>query len=241
MTRFPLAALVALPLAGCVIPTDQMRLASARPGTESTLVRAARPLRAGDTVGLAVLETTLDRARLKRCIAGGMTARLPDGVALVSLDETRVVPLAAAPSSGQGDLPEAVASVDADWAVLVRDVTQRSSSSGSRLIEDRGGSFGVLGGTETTYQLRLDAVLLDLRARRGLGQASASYVARGSEQVAAGIASFASGTGFAVPFVLPILRLPAGTSAMAICDAFGRAVGEALVAAAAPPSPSAEP
>jgi hypothetical protein len=239
--RRSIMTLLALPLAGCVIPTDPMRLASEGPATASEVVRAARPMRAGDTVGLAVLETSVDRARLHRCIAGGIASRLPAGVALVSLDEARFAALTAAASSGQEALPDAIVEAGADWAILVRDVTRQSSSTGSRLIEDRGGSLGVLGGTETTYELRLDAVLADLRARRAVGRATASYAARGSEQVAAGIASFVSGTGLAVPFVLPIFRLPAGTTAMAICYAFGRSVADALVSAAAQPADAPVP
>lgn len=234
-----LALLLALPLAGCVIPTDPVRLAAQGPATSAQLTRATRPLQAGDTVALVVQETSLDRGRLEQCIAAGIRSRLPSGVTLVALDAPRATTLGALVSAREVELGQEATALGAEWAVLVRDATAQHSASDSGFFADGGGGGGVVGvqgGTDITYSLRLEGLLLDLRGQRRLGQASAVYSAHGGGRIAAGIVGMGGGGGgIVLPFVLPIIRLPGGTSAMAICNAFGRSVADALVRAAATP------
>jgi hypothetical protein len=229
-----------------VIPTDPIRLAARGPSTHADVQRALRPLQPDDAVGLAVAETRVDRARLEGCVASGMRARLPAGVTIVVLDAERGAAMAEL-AAQQGAWPaEAAPAIGVPWGVLVRDSTDQLSQSRVEPFGaggSGGGIFGLSLGQTTDYTLRLQAELLDLRAGQRLGSAGAFYAAHGGGALVAGIAGGAGGSvAFAVPFVLPVIRLPAGTSAMAICEAFGRAIGDGLVRATTPaPEQPAEP
>jgi hypothetical protein len=227
-----------LPLAGCVIPTDPIRLAAQGPATNAQVIAAGRVLAEGERIALVIRETQLDPDRLHRCIADGMRTRLPSpGPAVVALDAASAGRLSAGvPTDPALALPEEMAGFGVEWAVVVRDASTRVATPESGLDGYGSGSGGVIGGyvgERVDYALSIEATILDLRERRRLGRAMAWYAARGGGGIAAGIAG---GGGIALPFVLPIVRVPAGTSALSICNAFGRAIGDALVSATAPPA-----
>lgn len=240
MLRHLLGVLLALPLVGCVVPTDPMRFASRGPTMGTQVTAAGHALAAGERIALVIQETQLDPARLQRCIADGMRTRLPTpGPTVVSLEPEAAARLAAAlPTDLDAPLPEEVRGAGAEWAVVVRDASRRVATPEGGIGGHGGSSGGVFGGyigERVDYALSLEGVILDLRAGRRLGRATAWYGAQGGGGIAAGIAGAAGGSvGIVVPFVLPIIRLPAGTSALTICNAFGRSLGEALVAATAP-------
>jgi hypothetical protein len=204
---------------------------------------AGQALAAGERIALVIRDTQLDPARLQRCIADGMRTRLPTpGPTVVSLEPDAAARLAEAlPTDLDAPLPEEMSGAGVEWAVVVRDASRRMATPEGGIGGHGTGSGAMLGGyigERVDYALSLEAAILDLRARRRLGRATAWYGAQGGGGIAAGIIG---GGGFAMPFVLPIIRLPAGTSALAICNAFGRSLGEALVAAAgsAPVAPAA--
>ncbi|PWS36890.1 hypothetical protein DFH01_08330 [Falsiroseomonas bella] len=242
MRRHLFRLLLALPLAGCVIPTDPVRLAARGPSTNAQVTAAGRTLAEGERIVLVIRETQLDPDRLHRCIADGMRARLPaSGPTVVALDPAGAARLSAAvPADLTAALPEELARFGVEWAVVVRDGSTRVATPESGLDGYGGGGGGVIGGyvgERVDYALSLEATILDLRERRRLGRATAWYAARGGGGIAAGIAGGGGGdVAIAVPFVLPIIRVPAGTSALAICNAFGRTIGDALVSATAQPA-----
>lgn len=239
MRRLLLRLLLALPLAGCVIPTDPIRLAAQGPSTNAQVTAAGRGLAEGERIALVIRETQLDRDRLHRCITDGMRARLPaPSPAVVALDPASAARLSAVTAIGPTQaLPEEMDGFGVEWAVLVRDASRASSDHRTRSVveADIAGS-GFLGGASerrTSYRLELEATILDTKARRRLGWVTAVHFTEGSSEVMAGLAVLG---GLPVPAVLPIIRLPAGTSALAICNAFGRAIGDALVSATRPPA-----
>lgn len=236
MLRHLLGVLLALPLVGCVVPTDPMRFASRGPMMGTQVTAAGHALAAGERIALVIQETQLDPARLQRCIADGMRTRLPTpGPTVVSLEPEAAARLAAAlPTDLDAPLPEEMRNAGVEWAVVVRDASRRVATPEGGIGGHGGSSGGMFGGyigERVDYALSLEGVILDLRTGRRLGRATAWYGAQGGGGVAAGIIG---GGGIALPFVLPIIRLPAGTSALTICNAFGRSLGEALVAATAP-------
>lgn len=240
MLRPLLGLLLALLLAGCVVPVDPMRLAARGPTVGAQMTAAGHALAAGERIALVIQETQLDPQRLQRCIADGMRTRLPQpGPAVVALDEAAAARLAASlPAEQDAPLPEEVSVIGAAWAILVRDGSRRAATPESGFGGQGGGGGAMLGGyvgERVDYALSLEAVILDLQARRRLGRATAWYAAQGGGGIAAGIIG---GGGIALPFVLPIIRLPGGTSALAICNAFGRSLGDALVAATTPQPPA---
>ena len=239
-----LCLLLLVPLAGCVVPTDPLRMAAYGPTTGAAVEPAGHALREGERIALVIRETQLDPARLHACIAAGMRPRLPSpGASIVALDEAGVARLLAAlPSERDAALPEEVAALGVEWAVVVRDSSTRAATPERDFGGHGASGGGIIGGyvgERVEYGLSLEAAILDLRARRRLGMATAWYAARGGGGVAAGImAAAGGGLAIAVPFILPVIRLPAGTTAMAICDAFGRAIGDALVKATTPQPPA---
>ena len=248
--RAILLASCALLMGGCVNPMDPLRLAARGPGTGAWVVQTERPMQVGDRIALVVLASEVDEARLRRCVQQGIEARLPrPGPQIVALEAEAAGRLAAALAvvPRPATLPEEVAALGADWAVTVRDVSTHSARSDSEPIVAEGG-VGYYAGERTDHALRLQGEVVDLRGRRRLGEAMAWYDARGGGGVAAGIAG---GGGIIFPFIMPVVRLPAGTSAMAICNAFGRTIGDALVKATTPgqapaasattPQPAARP
>lgn len=236
MRRSVLRLLLLAPLAGCVVPTDPLRMAVYGPTTTASVAPAGHGLREGERIALVIRQTQVDPARLQGCIADAMRARLPaPGPALVTLDEAGAGRLLAGlPAEAGAALAEDVSGLGADWAVVVRDASTRVATPERDFGGSSGGGGGALGvyaGQRVDYNLFLEATVLDLRERRTLGRATAWYGAQGGGGVAAGIIG---GAGIILPFILPVIRLPAGTSAMAICDAFGRRIGEALVQATTP-------
>ena len=237
-----LCLLLLVPLAGCVVPTDPLRMAAYGPTTGAAVEPAGHALREGERIALVIRETQLDPARLHACIAAGMRPRLPSpGASIVALDEAGVARLLAAlPSERDAALPEEVAALGVEWAVVVRDSSTRAATP-VRGFDGHGatggGIMGGYAGERVHYNLLLEATILDLRARRRLGTATAYYWAEGGGGVAAGIIG---GGGIILPFILPVVDLPAGTSAMAICDAFGRKIGDALVQATTVQAPAGD-
>jgi hypothetical protein len=76
----------------------------------------------------------------------------------------------------------------------------------------------------------LEGDVLDLRGRRHRGRVWTRFETKGGGYIFAGIVGGASGSGaFALPFALPVLILPGGSSALAICSAFGRALADHLI------------
>ncbi|WP_270937295.1 hypothetical protein [Falsiroseomonas oryzae] len=244
MRRDLLRWMLALPLGGCVIPTDPIRFAARGPSISAAVAPATHPLGEGERIALVIRRTQLDPDRLHRCIADGMRARLPSpGAAVVALEPADAARLAAAvPTDLDAPLPEELAGFGVEWAVVVSDASTRVGTP-ERGFGGGGGSGGaIIGGyvgERVDYALSLGATILDLRERRRLGDATARCGARGGGGIAAGVAGAAGGSiGIIVPFVLPIIRLPAGTSALTICNAFGRAIGDALVQATRPAAES---
>lgn len=229
--------LPALALAACVVPVDAVRLASRGPTIEHDVTIIGRPLAAGERIALMIRETQLDPARLQRCIAEGMRTRLPSpGPEVVALDEAAARRLVAAlPADPQAALPLAADEVGAEWALVVRDTSRRAARPESG-VAAAGAMMAAVVGEHADYALALEAAMLDLRARRPLGRATASYAASGGSGIAVGIALAA---GIPVPIVLPLVAPPAGTSALTICDAFGRSLAEALLVATGTPTGAA--
>lgn len=240
MLRPLLGLLLALLLAGCVVPVDPMRLAARGPTVGAQMTAAGHALAAGERIALVIQETQLDPQRLQRCIADGMRTRLPTpGPTVVSLEPEAAARLAAAlPTDFDAPLPEEMTGAGVEWAVVVRDASRRVATPEGGIGGHGGSSGGMFGGyigERVDYALSLEATILDLRVPRRLGRATAWYGAQGGGGIAAGIIG---GGGFALPFVLPIIRLPGGTGALAICNAFGRSLGDALVAATTPQTPA---
>jgi hypothetical protein len=193
----------------------------------------AGPLFPGDRLALLLLDPGPNADELWPCIAGGMRARLPSaGPAPLRPEAPRTAGLLAVARAAEADDRLAVppAGLGYDWLVAV---TDRSSSGPEEETSEGlhgGGALGVAIARGRRYALDLQARVLDLRAGRRIGTVGAHVDTRSRAGVAAGLFG---GTGAAAPLILPMVELPAGTSALAICDAFGRAVGDALVAATA--------
>jgi hypothetical protein len=234
--RTCLALLLAAPmLAGCVVPTGPIRLAREGAATTGGLVPVERALAASDRIALFVGGEQRDAETLRHCIARAVASRLPGGGPVpMKPDADAAVRLAAMVSTAEpgGPLPARVAAEGFDWLISVRDATTTSSVPIRNFGFDNAfqGAIGGAVGEQTEYHLSLFARVFDGRSGRALGTLGAYHDTRSSSGVSAGVVAIF----VPIPFFVPFAELPAGTSAMAICDAFGRAVGDALVAATAP-------
>jgi hypothetical protein len=232
-----------LPLGGCIMALDPLLLAMQGPSTGVALAVAGRPL--GPDTRLAVLlrGEGAPAAALRHCVAEGMRARLPEGRPAPEEPDAAIgaqLLLLLEAEREDGRLPPGGAGTGFDWLVTVEDATEASGGPGTRPVVQSGGSGGMIAiavGQTTQHHLLLRGAVHDLQRGWRLGHVTAAFDTEEGSMLVAGIAG---GAGAAMPFVLPVIVMPGGTSAMAICTAFGRTLAEALVAATTP-LPAAEP
>jgi hypothetical protein len=241
-----LTVLAALALGGCINPTESLRYSREGPQIVSSVTAAERPLRPDDRLVLIVANPRADADRVRTCVAAGLAGRLPErrpapstpqpevaARLLPLLDSFRSDPPANAPHPA---LPSEVAMFDADWLIVMEDRTgplARTSSDIEATVRGRVGytyGFGV--GPFLGYTLALRGDIFDLRARRRLGSVSAAFDTFAGQYVVVASGGLAAA-------ILPVIRPPVGTTAMAICEAFGQVLGTALLRAAAPLEPPA--
>jgi hypothetical protein len=217
-----------------VVPVDPIRLAARGPATGAQLDRTSRPLQPTDRLAVTLRNPREDAPRLLGCVIAGVQARLPpDGPAVLAPDDVATARLSALVDAvdRDGTLGAEAASMGFDWLLTVEDTTSRDpvpwDKEGALPL---GFGFGV--GQSVSYTLKMFGQVFDLRTRRQLGTVWARYDASGGTYVVAGFIA-------ALPFVLPVVVLPGGTTAMSICAAFGRVLGATLLQATTP-APSAE-
>ncbi|WP_372619063.1 hypothetical protein [Falsiroseomonas sp.] len=241
MPRLAFACCLALLLLpGCVLAIDPIRLAAYGPELKGGLTHAAHPLGRRARLALLLLEPGLHALALRDCIGSGLQASLPTGLSpspLLDDDTAAALAEVAQAALTDGPLPAFAGSLGFEWLVAVRDRSETTVEEPA--TETFGGSGGIgiarLGGHR--YALDLQAMVVDLRGPARLGTLTARFETRSRSGIAAGIVG---GGGAAAPFVTPVVMLPAGTTALAICDAFARAIAGALVEATAPaPAPEA--
>jgi hypothetical protein len=227
-----LAGFLAFLGAGCVWPGESMRLATRGPEIRGGLQSPTRPAAAGDRVVLVLQPRLADGERIRACVEAGLRRRLPAGIEVVGTTAERAAPWlgrtpdsAAAPPAWPGPAEEA-------WLVAIED--RSSVTSGFERVAEAEGTgggfaFGVGGGHVARHHLEIEGRVWDLRGRVPLGTVVARFDTRGGGYVIGGLVGGAGGGGAIIlPYLLPVVVLPAGTSASAICAAFGEALGTAL-------------
>lgn len=133
--------------------------------------------------------------------------------------------------------PPEAATLGLDWLIVVEDATSERTGRTLGPVAEGNSSGDVLGlaeGRTVQRRIGLSGTIFDLRGRRRVGAVTTTFDTTSGSYVVAGIA--ATG-GIAVPFVLPVIVLPAGTGPMTVCSAFGRAIGDALMRASTAPPP----
>lgn len=246
MPRLPprRAACLALALlgGGCIWPGESVRLASRGPDVLRDLRPPTRRAEAGDRVVLVLRPRFADGDRIRACVEAALRPRLPAGVDLVAADPARAAPWFDLAPRTEDPPPEWDGPPEEAWLVTLED--RSSVASGFERVAEGGGGgggfgFAVGGGQVARHHLEIEARVWDLRGRVPLGTVAARFDTRGGGYVVGGLIGGAGGGGAIIlPYLLPVVVLPAGTSASSICTAFGTALGDALVDAwrrAAPP------
>lgn len=225
----PLGVLALLPfLGGCINAVDPLWLAMLGPRTISELV-AARPIGPGDRLALLVMNPGEDAHALGACVVGGLRTHLRDRPPIVELTASERVRASIADEGLPRALPAASAQLGTEWLIVVTDrsVARLEQSSFSDLFGEHG--LGLAHVTGTQYTLRLHGQLFDLRNADSLGVVTATFDTHGRSGLAVGIVGVP--LSLAYPVALPIVHFPAGRNALAICDAFGRALADGLLRA----------
>ncbi len=208
-------------------------LALTGPRLGGAMAVGAGPLSPRDRLALLLLDPGEEAEALWLCVAGGIRARLPAaGPAPLRAEGAHAADLLAAARAAARDdrLDVPPGGFGFDWLVAVTDRSGAGAEEEMREGLHGGGGLGVVIARGRRYALDLEARVLDLRAGRRIGTVTGHVDTQSRAGVAIGIFG---GMGAAAPLILPMVEMPAGTTALAICDAFGRAVGDALVAATA--------
>lgn len=213
------AALLALLVAGCD-HRQERELATVGPEVLPQLQRDRRQLSPADRIALQLRGETPDPAALQACILRGLVPALPPGQPEPAWipDETQP----ALRAEGYG------------WLAVVEDHTTTGPVDvhAMPLTAGAGGlGFGFNTAHPTGFHLNLEAALTDLRSNRRAGSITARYEAFEQHEV---VIAIVGGAGGALPLIIPASHLPGGRDAMAICEAFGRVIGRALMQANEP-------
>jgi hypothetical protein len=211
-------------LGACVADGLRSRLPGARPAAQVADPELAAQLQAW----VARYETDRNAASAAPlpATAAAEPTRRQAGTAAVA---------AASALAAPGNPPSNMGVPGVDWLVTVQDLTTENArwGLGPGVSGNSSGSMiGIGGGRTTEHHLALRAEVFDVEGRRRAGSVTASFETRSGGYVVAGVAA---GGGIALPFVLPIVVLPAGTGGLTLCSAVGRALGDALVRATAQP------
>lgn len=243
----PLVALIlgAPGLGGCVWAFEPLAYAITGPGISRELTDTGQAIRPGDRLALVVVNPREDAARVAACVAAGIASQLPDGQPVPAIPDAdaaaRILatfePLSRSPSLGPaaGVLPPETGMPGFDWIVVIEDQSSRNVTTGMDTSpvpgRPEGDRFEARLGQTTVYHLALRGTIFDLRERRLRGTVQAHIDTQGGAYL------IFSGRGTAGAFA-PMLEIPAGTGAMTICAAFGRAVGDALARTTPPETPA---
>jgi hypothetical protein len=230
---------------GCLWPGESIRLARQGPDIQRDLRGPTRPAQAGERVVLLLQPRLADGERIRACVEAGLRARLPAGIAVVGGDPAQGAAWVAATTTDAPPRPWPGPAEEA-WLVVLED--HSSVTSGFERVAEGGGGgggfgFAVGGGQVARHRLAIEGRVWDLRGRLPLGTVAARFDTRGGGYVVGGLVGGAGGGGAIIlPYLLPVVMLPAGTSATTICAAFAAALGDALNdawrrAAAARPTP----
>ena len=238
------AALLALLAGACVWPGESMRLATRGATIGGDLRPPARSAEAGERVVLVLRPRLADGDRIRACVEAALRRRLPAGLKVVPASAEQGGPWLDVEPGSAAAIPAWPGPPEEAWLVALED-RSRAASGFEPVAEGSGGGgggfgFAVGGGHVSRHHLEIEGRVWDLRGRVPLGAVRASFDTRGGGYVVGGlVGGAASGGAIVLPYLLPVVVLPAGTSASAICTAFGEALGNALTdawrrAAAAP-------
>lgn len=230
--------LLAAGASGCVWPGESVRFATQGPAVDAGLPGVARPAEAGDRLVLLTPPGGQDATRLRNCVAHALRARLPEAVELAVPEAAEEAALRAI--LAQPEPPRTPQPGDA-WLVVVRDLSD--TQSGYEQVYERLDSttsaartfgFAAGGGQVSRHHLQLEGRVWDWRSRTPVGSVTVQFDTHGGGYVIGGVfggVSTIDMRGGIMPFLVPVVVLPAGTTAMSICTAFGRALGDGLAAA----------
>jgi hypothetical protein len=241
IVRFAVLLLAAFGLAGCVWAFEPIRYTITGPGTSVQLADTGRAIEPGERLALVVSKPREDAARLAACVASGLASRLPGGQPAPIIPDAEaaarilsiIEPLARGPGLVQagGALPPAAAGLGFDWIVMAEDQSSQDANTGvdRTLVPGRPEPWRqeVRAGRTVVYRLALMATIFDLRGQRLRGTVDTYFDTQGGAYL------IMSGTGMYAG-VAPMIEVPAGTGAMTICAAFGRAIGDVLQRATSP-------
>ncbi|WP_237215315.1 hypothetical protein [Falsiroseomonas oryziterrae] len=217
-----LALLPAVALAaGCVILDDPVRLAIEGPAVRVEVLPAGRALGPTDRLGVIIVDARTDAVALTACISAGLRARLPRSgptPQMLAEDAARAVVAALENAAPEGArLPPDLAA-GWDWLVLVRDRSE-SVAQPPHWETLRGQTHVTAAHVEgMRHALELEGRVIASSSGRQVAEVTSRFVTHARSGFGVGIVA---GTGAGAPFALPVVEVPAGADAMAICNAFG--------------------